>query len=209
MNKDSIIILLAILIFVNFIVLILLGRSGKKSPKAPKKKDDNMSTYDINESEGKTEITGRPRERSDSEQGGIGRPSFDKIPELSDSAKKAIINETIIGDQASQGDNSTEIMSAEEEIYGVLSFKDKEETQYEMKKKEIFIGRDPEQCDLVISSDRFLGRKHARLYVDNGRFFVEDLKTRNGTYVEGNKISGICEVASKKFKAAGTDIIIK
>lgn len=48
------------------------------------------------------------------------------------------------------------------------------------------IGRST-RCDIVIA-DRFLSRRHARIYRETGSWFVEDLGSRNGTLVNGRKI---------------------
>jgi hypothetical protein len=44
------------------------------------------------------------------------------------------------------------------------------------------IGRHPE-CNLVIANDLRLGRKHFRVYSSSGTFLVEDLGSKNGTYI--------------------------
>lgn len=54
------------------------------------------------------------------------------------------------------------------------------------------IGRASE-CDLVIE-DRFLSRRHSRLFLQEGRLMVEDLGSRNGTRVNGHPIIGTKEV---------------
>jgi DNA-binding response OmpR family regulator len=52
--------------------------------------------------------------------------------------------------------------------------------------KSITIGRDPE-CDIVIA-DRQVSRLHARIhYIDNG-IELEDVGSKNGTYLQGNLI---------------------
>ncbi len=52
---------------------------------------------------------------------------------------------------------------------------------------ELLIGRD-EGCDLVIS-DRLVSRRHARIRLDGGQYFLEDLNSKNGTFVNGREIS--------------------
>jgi phosphoserine phosphatase RsbU/P len=44
-------------------------------------------------------------------------------------------------------------------------------------------------CDLVLS-DAFLSRQHARLVRDGGGWRVEDLDSRNGTHVNGERVEG-------------------
>jgi hypothetical protein len=50
------------------------------------------------------------------------------------------------------------------------------------------VGRD-EQCDIVIG-DPSVSRRHARLLVDGSGVVVEDLQSKNGTFVDGVRISG-------------------
>jgi predicted component of type VI protein secretion system len=52
---------------------------------------------------------------------------------------------------------------------------------------EFLIGRD-ERCDLVIS-DRLVSRRHARVLLDDGEYLLEDLHSKNGTFVNGREIS--------------------
>ena len=50
----------------------------------------------------------------------------------------------------------------------------------------LVIGRDP-QCELR-SENAQLSRRHARIRADDGRIFVQDLRSTNGTIVNGTKI---------------------
>lgn len=231
MNKNLIIIILAGVVVLNFILITLLGKSNKRSSRDAKKKEESSYKDSSEDFEAKTEIIGRSREiinenskkntKEDSNENLEGRitpsnvsdskASFDRIPDLSDSVKKKIVNETMIEAKPEEA-NETEVMTFEEKekTYAVLSFfQGDEEVTFEMKKQEMYIGRDPEQCDLVISSDKYLGRRHARFYTENEKIFVEDLDTKNGTYVDNKKITGSCEVALGKFKVASTEISIK
>ena len=53
---------------------------------------------------------------------------------------------------------------------------------------ELVIGRS-RTCDLSIE-DRFLSRRHARLYREGDTWLIEDLGSRNGTFVNGRRIEG-------------------
>jgi serine phosphatase RsbU (regulator of sigma subunit)/pSer/pThr/pTyr-binding forkhead associated (FHA) protein len=57
---------------------------------------------------------------------------------------------------------------------------------HELDSGSLVIGRST-KCDLSIP-DRFLSRRHARLYLDGDRWMVEDLESRNGTFINGAKI---------------------
>lgn len=53
--------------------------------------------------------------------------------------------------------------------------------------RSVTVGRDA-SCDIVLVSD-LASRLHARIVVDQGRLFVEDLGSTNGTHVNGNKVT--------------------
>lgn len=50
----------------------------------------------------------------------------------------------------------------------------------------VTIGRSP-SADVSID-DRTLSREHTRVYGENGRYFVRDLESKNGTYLNGTLI---------------------
>lgn len=53
-------------------------------------------------------------------------------------------------------------------------------------KSSITIGREPE-CDVIIQ-DRQVSRFHARLTLEDGSTLLEDLGSKNGTYLDGTKM---------------------
>jgi phosphoserine phosphatase RsbU/P len=54
---------------------------------------------------------------------------------------------------------------------------------------EFTIGRDADTCEIVIPNNS-VSRKHAVVYNSNGRLFIKDLESRNGTFVNQNRIGG-------------------
>src|SRR3954470_16338112 len=52
----------------------------------------------------------------------------------------------------------------------------------------LILGRHPD-CDIVLDVGA-VSRQHAQIMVVNGEYFVEDLKSRNGTFVNGQAIQG-------------------
>jgi pSer/pThr/pTyr-binding forkhead associated (FHA) protein len=50
------------------------------------------------------------------------------------------------------------------------------------------IGRGDE-CNLVLN-DRAISRQHARIWREAGQFFIEDLESKNGTWVNGEPLTG-------------------
>jgi signal transduction histidine kinase len=64
-------------------------------------------------------------------------------------------------------------------------------------KDSVVIGRDA-SCDLVLD-DRTVSRRHASVDISGNAVFVEDLDSRNGTFIEGRRIT--------KHKLSGDDVI--
>lgn len=60
--------------------------------------------------------------------------------------------------------------------------------------REIRIGRAPE-CQVTIP-DVYVSNHHARLYALNGRYWVEDLRSTNGTLVNGRRVSAATPVSN-------------
>ena len=58
---------------------------------------------------------------------------------------------------------------------------------------ELVLGREHPTADLVIA-DPGVSRRHARVFTHNGGVIVEDLGSSNGTYVNGERISGPVEL---------------
>jgi pSer/pThr/pTyr-binding forkhead associated (FHA) protein len=98
-----------------------------------------------------------------------------------------------------------------EKAYAVFTFTENgEQSEYKMKDKLINIGRSRENCEIVITWDKFVSRNHALVYTRNGRFFVVDLGSRNGVFVNDEKIDGIMELTGEsKIKVAETEIVFK
>lgn len=63
------------------------------------------------------------------------------------------------------------------------------------------IGR-ADQNDIVLK-DRFISKKHARITKQNGVYFIEDLNSANGTYINGQKIENIIELKDKDLIDVG------
>jgi hypothetical protein len=54
-------------------------------------------------------------------------------------------------------------------------------------------GRNSE-CDMVLP-ERQVSRQHAEIYMDRGRYFLRDLGSKNGTFVNGQLVNGAVEIA--------------
>lgn len=64
---------------------------------------------------------------------------------------------------------------------------DGEPFEHCLEAQEVVIGRST-RCDLRLA-DRFLSRRHARLYRQGEDWLIEDLGSRNGTFVNGRRLS--------------------
>lgn len=66
----------------------------------------------------------------------------------------------------------------------------------------LVIGRDP-TCDVCLN-DPFVSHRHARILKDGGAFYVEDLGSVTGTFVDGDRVNGMSVTSIRD----GTRIVI-
>lgn len=81
-------------------------------------------------------------------------------------------------------------------IYGYLRPAwDGDETEvryYPVKESGITIGRDPQICTLVVPWDfKRTSRVHASVFPNAGAIYIMDMGSKNGTYVDGNRVTDI------------------
>jgi len=69
----------------------------------------------------------------------------------------------------------------------------------------VLIGRNPEST-LVLSDDYASGR-HARLYPENGEWFVEDLGSTNGTYAGNERLTSPKKLEVGSSLKIGTTVL--
>lgn len=90
-----------------------------------------------------------------------------------------------------------------EESEGLAVFSSEQLMEELQSRKSILIGRDVE-CDVVIK-DVKASRMHCRLTRTDDGFLLEDLGSRNGTFVSGARIEGSVTLKpSQTFKAGDT-----
>lgn len=58
-----------------------------------------------------------------------------------------------------------------------------------------FIGR--EDSNDIVLKDRFISKKHAHIIQDHGVYFIEDLGSANGVYLNGERIQEAIELKNK------------
>ncbi|GIL11959.1 MAG: hypothetical protein BroJett038_06790 [Chloroflexota bacterium] len=64
--------------------------------------------------------------------------------------------------------------------------------QVPISQDEVIVGRD-ESCDVPLP-ERQISRQHIRIYRQNDRFYVQDLDSKNGTWINGQPLKGSTEL---------------
>src|SRR6478736_6245290 len=106
---------------------------------------------------------------------------FDPTPGTRDPRALAILAKTIYRELRSSG-------YAERDVFSIIiSEKGGAERRESFDKNEINVGR-VQGNDLMLPKGN-VSKHHARLLFRDGRFIVTDLKSTNGTYVNGRKIA--------------------
>lgn len=59
--------------------------------------------------------------------------------------------------------------------------------KYQINKSEVYAGKSIE-CDFIINGDPFVSKQHFKIISAGGFFYITDLSSKNGTYVNGNRI---------------------
>lgn len=79
-------------------------------------------------------------------------------------------------------------------------------------KEEFIIGKNPECCDFVIDFNKAISNKHCCIICKDGINYLTDLKSTNGTFLNGVRIGANEEKQIKvgdKFKLANIEFIVK
>ena len=67
---------------------------------------------------------------------------------------------------------------------------------FELHKQVSSIGRSANQSDFAMSGNTSIGRVHAFVYIRNGRVFIKDNFSKNGTFVNGERVTDEIEIKS-------------
>lgn len=82
------------------------------------------------------------------------------------------------------GDGETEVMESGEPVY--LEYMEAGKRKRFFITREITrIGRQKDQVDLPVENNK-VGKVHAQLIQENGKFYIRDLNSKNGTYINGS-----------------------
>lgn len=63
---------------------------------------------------------------------------------------------------------------------------------WSMSKDSMILGRG-EECDIVLA-ERQVSRQHIRIYIEGDVYYIQDLESKNGTWVNGQQLKGIREL---------------
>ena len=72
-------------------------------------------------------------------------------------------------------------------------------------REEITIGR--RDNNSIILADPFVSGSHAKAYVKNNEFYLEDINSTNGTFINGNRIVGKIKLKVKDEIRLGSTIL--
>lgn len=79
--------------------------------------------------------------------------------------------------------------------------------EFALPRPETVLGRDP-SVDIVIAAAG-VSRRHARLTHDGQRYFIEDLGSSNGTFVDGQRISARVELRPGNLIGLGNSVAVR
>lgn len=100
------------------------------------------------------------------------------------------------------GDDGTQIMAQEYVLR--LTDKAKPEKLFRMPLRgTVIIGRRAGEANLVIDYDKSVSGRHCRIREADGRVFVEDMQSANGTMVDGMRIQSETEIVSGSVLTLG------
>lgn len=107
-------------------------------------------------------------------------------------------------------EDKTELLAGYKKVDAKLLIKDAmREFGVSLIKDEFTIGRKKDCSDLVLENPA-VGKEHARLFIQDGHWYVKDLFSKNGTYLNNIKLSsgGQCELnKSDQITVANVDMI--
>lgn len=72
------------------------------------------------------------------------------------------------------------------------------------------IGNSPSKADICIPHDKLMMDRHARITLEDGEYWLEDLGSTSGTFVDGQKIAKKVRLQKgSKFQLGGTSFKFK
>ncbi len=62
--------------------------------------------------------------------------------------------------------------------------------------RSVTVGRKQGMCDVILDYEKSVSSKHCEISVKDGKFYIKDLQSANGTYVNGSKVLADTEIFS-------------
>lgn len=93
-----------------------------------------------------------------------------------------------------EDDMEETVMLAEEPAYRAVLVRKKTGEVYRITKAETLIGKSQE-TDLVVYENPAVSRQHARILSVKGEYYLEDMDSKNHTYLNGEKITELTRLA--------------
>lgn len=60
--------------------------------------------------------------------------------------------------------------------------------KFHIEKRDFVIGREVVRVDGIIRGRKTVGRQHCKIKYKNGKYYMEDLRSKNGTFVDGKRV---------------------
>ena len=74
----------------------------------------------------------------------------------------------------------------------------------------VVIGRSIDKCQICISDDKSISGAHCEIGEREGYFYIKDLNSGNGTYLNGNRIYLDSEIVNgDQLRLGRTELIVK
>lgn len=78
--------------------------------------------------------------------------------------------------------------------------------EYVLATAERIFGRDVDDCDIALD-DELVSARHGRLYRNAEGYYLEDLKSTNGTYVNGQRLSAVARLRGGELIKMGRTLL--
>lgn len=69
--------------------------------------------------------------------------------------------------------------------------------------KPVLVGRSREECNIALEFEKSVSGRHCEIYERGGRYYVNDLQSSNGTYVNRNRVMGEAEIVPGSILTLG------
>lgn len=111
-------------------------------------------------------------------------------------------------DNSNDDDESTKVMQSFASVYLELFGDTAPYDRYIIEKDQVFIGRDPSKCQIVLN-DSEVSTVHAVITKNNIMLTLEDLNSSNGTIFKGDRINKVMLGHNDEFVIGGVTFTIK